>query len=242
VSNYIVNQIQSGQGRNGTQALFSQISQSGCCGTNSQSGVDGATTQDPYLLQPSTEPPGIDGDVYLSYWLKFQPDLTQKMTPQTWRVFFEWKTAGDYRVSANVVTYGNVAPYWDVRGDNIANGDLQPETFWTTTNNTVPVPVNQWFKFEVFWHRSGSFGDSSGRVWMAVNGQIIADIRNATRPDVNTSMMGRNHVSINRIMVNQLYSGSPYPIYQWVDDLQIWKGFPTAAAGDRWYDPPYAPH
>ena len=27
-----------------------------------------------------------------------------------------------------------------------------------------------------------------------------------------------------------------------IDDVQIWQGFPTAASGDPWYDPPYAPH
>jgi len=43
---------------------------------------------------------------------------------------------------------------------------------------------------------------------------------------------------INRIMVNSLHSGGRFPIYQWVDDIQIWTGgFPTATD-----DPPYAPH
>ena len=31
-------------------------------------------------------------------------------------------------------------------------------------------------------------------------------------------------------------------IYQWTDDIQMWKGWPTAKQGDAWYDPPYAPH
>jgi hypothetical protein len=31
-------------------------------------------------------------------------------------------------------------------------------------------------------------------------------------------------------MMPNLYSGSAYPIYQWVDDLQIWDGFPPDAS------------
>jgi len=53
---------------------------------------------------------------------------------------------------------------------------------------------------------------------------------------------GVNNAPINRIMVDQLYSGTAYPIYQWHDDLQIWSAFPSASSGDAWYDPPYAPH
>jgi hypothetical protein len=53
--------------------------------------------------------------------------------------------------------------------------------------------------------------------------------------------MGTNGSPIIRIFVNQLYSGSTYPIYQWIDNVQIWATFPTVSSGDAWYDPPYAP-
>jgi hypothetical protein len=43
-------------------------------------------------------------------------------------------------------------------------------------------------------------------------------------------------------MMPNLYTQHAVPWYQWVDDVQIWGGFPTAAPGDPWYDPPYAPH
>jgi len=92
------------------------------------------------------------------------------------------------------------------------------------------VPVGQWFKLEVYWKRSST----NGRIWAAVNGTVIADKTGST--------MGPNGSRIDRIMMNQLYSGSAYPIYQWVDDVQMWSTFPTAASGDAWYDPPYAPH
>ncbi len=105
------------------------------------------------------------------------------------------------------------------------------EEFWRVDNTTVPVPVGQWFKLEVYWKRSSG---SDGRVWMAVNGQVIGDQYG--------SNVGANGSPINRIMSSQLYSGSVYPIFQWVDDLQIWSTFPSASPGDVWYNAPYAPH
>lgn len=220
VGNYMFNQIQTVTGHNGspTLALYQQISQSGCCGTGPQGGHP---AQDPLMLQPA----GETSDLYISYWLKYQPDLAQKMTDPNWRVVFEWKTAGDYRVIASVVTWGlgaggvSVPLSWEIIGDNEANGGLPYQRFWDVYNTTVPVPAGDWFKFEVFWHRSSG---SDGRVWMAVNGQMIVDHYGPN--------MGVNSAPINRIMMPNLYSSTSYPIYQWVDDVQIWDGFPPDAA------------
>ena len=126
---------------------------------------------------------------------------------------------------ASVVTWGlgaggvSVPLSWEIVGDNEANGGMPYQRFWDVYNTTVPVPVGEWFKFEVFWHRSSG---SDGRVWMAVNGQVIVDHYG--------SNMGVNNASINRIMMPNLYSSTSYPIYQWVDDVQIWDGFPSDAA------------
>jgi hypothetical protein len=220
VGNYMFNQIQTVTGHNGspTRALYQQISQSGCCGTGPQGGHP---AQDAFTLQPA----GETSDLYISYRLKYQPDLAQKMTDPNWRVVFEWKTAGDYRVIASVVTWGlgaggaSVPLSWEIVGDNNANGGLPYQRFWDAYNTNVPVPVGEWFKFEVFWHRSSG---SDGRVWMAVNGQVIVDHYG--------SNMGVNNAPINRIMMPNLYSSTAYPIYQWVDDVQIWDGFPSDAA------------
>jgi hypothetical protein len=211
IGNYMVNQIQTVTGHNGTptQALYQQISQSGCCGTNPQGG---GATQDPFMIQPVSE----TSDLYISYWLKYQPDLA---TNPNWRVVFEWKTAGDYRVLVELITWGGPPLSWRVLGDNNANGGLPYQIFWDLYNTTVPVPVGVWFKFEVFWHRSSG---NDGRVWVAGNGQVIFDHYGPNR--------GVNNAPINRIMMPNLYSSAPYPIYQWVDDVQIWDGFPSDAA------------
>jgi hypothetical protein len=268
VSRYIVNELQSEIVRGGARALYSEILESGCCGPTWQLG---GPTQDPYVLEPyglgAQRDPALEGDLYLSYWLRFQDNLEALMgegdcslnanIAYHWRVPFQWKTAGDYRVIFGVLRDRNPAPdtcdftgplYWAVGGDNDANWYLydapagrceppltrcvpQPTNVWGAENRSVPVPVGQWFKLEFFWHRSSGSG---GRVWIAVDGQVVFD-----RYGPNTGEWDR---PIDRIMITQLYSSTRYPIYQWVDDLQIWSGFPTAEPGDPWYDPPYATH
>jgi hypothetical protein len=227
ISNYIVNDIHTVAGRSGgaTRVLYTLMKQTGCTGTASQEATS-CSAQDPYLLQPTSEP----GDLYISYWRKIDPTLAQKLV-HGWHVLFEWKTTGDYRVIAQIVNYGGVAPYWEIRADNVANGGLANQEFWRVNNRSVAVPLGEWFKFEVFWHRSPG---SDGRVWMAVNGQKIVD---KFGPNI-----GVNGNPINRIFLTQLYSAASYPLEQWTDDIQIWSGFPSARPGDPWYDGVYGPH
>ncbi len=222
VGNYMLNRIETVTGHKGnpTQALYSEITQRG---DNS--------TQNVFLLQPASE----QGDLYVSFWLKYQADLVQKMTPQNWRALFEWKTGGDYRMVAYVASWGDgcggIKPngplFWRIQGDNNANGGLPIQEFWRVENCAIAVPVYEWFKLEGFWHRSSGV---DGRIWWAVNGQVIADHRGPN--------MGVWNAPINRIFVPPLYSDTPYPIYQWVDDLEIWDGFPPVVGNN----PPYAPH
>jgi hypothetical protein len=226
ITNYIVNDIQTVTGRSGaaTRALHALMNQTSCTGTASQNGSP-CSAQDPYLLQPTSEP----GDLYISFWRKLDPTLPQKLI-NGWHVVFEWKTTGDYRINAQVVNYGGVAPYWQITADNVANGGLPAQEFWRVTNQSVPVPIGQWFKFEVFWHRSNG---TDGRVWMAVNGQKILD---KFGPNI-----GVNGNPIDRIFLTQLYTAATYPLEQWTDDIQIWSGFPIAKAGDPWHDGVYGP-
>jgi hypothetical protein len=157
--------------------------------------------------------------------------------PQHWRFVFSWKTGsavgvddGDYRVILNAASWNRPGvpqpgmPHWEVRADNAAGADPEYVEFWRAENRTVPVPLGEWFKFEAFWHRSTG---NDGRIWMAVNGQVIVE------------RFGPNRIAkdINRIYLSGVYSGEPYPLYQWLDDLQIWSGFPPECA-----DPPCAPH
>ena len=223
LGNYVHNALETVAGRNGgnTRALYSHVQQS----------VGGATenwnsTQSSFQIHPG---PNGQGDLYLSYWLQFQPDLVARMTENGWagRVVSDWKTGsgtgggGDYRVVFSV--FGDGAAnrlYWHIKGDNVANGGLPEQIFWEQTNSNVPVPVGRWFRVEVFVHRSAG---SDGRVWVAVDGQQIFNRLG--------SNIGVNGLPWNRIMPFLNYStGQILPAYQWVDDVELWDRFPAHAS------------
>ena len=222
VGNYVFNQLQTVTGPKGnqTKAMYSQVTQRG-----------GDSTQNPFILLPTSDVP----ELYISQWIKFQPDFLTKLNGgDQWRDLFEWKTYApgadtDYRVELQIINYGGgSSPRWMMRGDGWVPSYQE---YWRIENTSIPIPMGQWFKLEVYWKRSSG---SDGRVWMAVNGQVIGDHFGPNKGPANAP--------INRIMVNQLYTGGALPAYQWVDDLQIWSTFPSASSSDAWYDPPYAPH
>ena len=235
IGDWMYNEVQSAVGPKGntTRVLYSEVKQSGCCGTDGQGG---GSTQDALHLLPGGEMP----DVYISKWMKFQPNLAENLKAGgPWRVVFEFKEGGGsvggggaFRGILSVVYRTEMsAPQWQVTWDNDANGGLPLQRFWRAENASLPVPIGEWFKLEVFWHRAK---DNTGRVWFAVNGKVIDDHYGPT--------IGVNNTPVGRIFVNQVYTGAPYPIYQWTDDIQVWKGWPTAKQGEAWYDPPYAAH
>ena len=201
VNSYVFNDIQRVTGPRGEQTavLYSEVRKRG-----------GGATQTPYLIAPSTT--ALQGDLYVSYWIKLQPDLLERLGPKSWRVLFEWKTNAQDRLITYIYTDGLNRPYWDLKADNLSGSAIR--TFWETANHTAPVPVGEWFKFEFFWHRSSQ---RDGRVWQAINGQVVFDHFGP--------VLGGND-PIDRIMLTQVYAGGTVPLYQWVDDVEIWDGFP----------------
>lgn len=213
---YMFNELQSvaGAGSCTNRVLYMELTKS----------VGGATkntaaTQNVYQITPGVSG---QGDLYIRYRLKLQPDLLAKMTTTSWagRVVTDWKTTGDYRVILSIFGDGKRL-YWNARLDNVANGGLPEQIFWQQNNYTVPVPVGEWFKVEVFVHRSHN---ADGRVWMAANGVKLFD-RFGSNYGVNNNVW-------NRVMPFLNYSTNQVlPAYQWVDDLEIWDTFaPDAAA------------
>ncbi len=201
--NYIRNKIITVKGYDGnpTRVMFSRILK-----------ADKGCTQDPYIMMDAVE----EGDLYVSYRLKFPEDLAKLLGDSSnddgWCTFFEWKTSGDYRIAAYVYV-DEGAPYWYVHGDNVAKDRYgRYREFWEEENKSLPVPENKWFLVEIFWHRSKG---KDGRFWWAIDGHVVADHH------------GPNKKSrpINRIMLFTVYSGQ-YPLTQWVDDIEIWDGFP----------------
>ncbi len=237
ISNYVVNQLQTVTGHTGssTTALYQ--------GTLGSSYEGSTSRQDPYVITPDVTAP--QGDLYIREWINVEPDLKTQLIPGQfpdgswgdWRVIAEWKTGGqamggttgcvpgaptyggDYRIIVFIIMDNNGNLFWRVQGDNNANGNLPVTTFWQIDDHSIPVPVGQWFKFEWFWHRSSG---SDGRVWAAINGQVIADRYG--------SNIGAYNCQINRIVPHTVYTGGHLPAYQWVDDLEIWNTFPADAS------------
>ena len=232
IQQYMRNRVETVPGPRGSPArvLYQEISKN----VNGQAPMGGSAAQNEFQFLP------IDNtdELYVSYWMKLQPDLVEKMTHLppgpgiggggTWRAIFAFKTGGqkedgspqnngDYRVEAYVMTYESNTPYWVVLGDNNAGGGAPLTSYWRVANRTLPVPLGRWFKFEIYWKRSD---DDSGRVWAAVDGHTIADRRGPN--------MGARKLPINRIMAPMLYTGQRMPAFQWVDDVQVWSGIPSA--------------
>jgi hypothetical protein len=237
IGSYMFNRIETVTGPKGnqTRALYQEISRN----VNGTEPMGTSIAQNEFDLHPT----GETSDLYVSYWVKLQPDLVEKMTNLpagpgiinggTWRAFFAFKTGtqkpvtgplndpmnnGDYRVEVYVLTFGGNTPFWAVLADNNAGGHAPLVNSWVVLNRTVPVPVGGWFKFEFFLHRSNG---ADGRVWVAANGNVIADHYGPN--------MGAWNLPINRIMTPILYTGSRMPVYQWIDDLEIWDGFPPVS-------------
>ena len=203
-SEYIQNSIVTMDGHDGnpTKVMHSKILK-----------ADKSWTQDPYILETTSE----NGDLYVKYWLKFPKNLADALGDGTnddgWCTFFEWKTSGDYRIAAYVYVEEDGKPYWYVHGDNVAKDNFGAyKEFWYEENKKIPVPEDEWFLVEFFWHRST---EDDGRFWWSINKKVIVD------------HYGPNKLvePINRIMLFTVYA-EKYPFEQWVDDVEIRDNFP----------------
>jgi len=145
--------------------------------------------------------------MYVRYWLKLQPNLPDVLT---WRLIMEWLN-GDYRWGVYIYRDKNdkTKPYWHVKGQYLKKPGRP--NHWQVSNKDVPVPLDTWFKFEVFWvHSAGP----DGRVWVAIDGQTICDYKgpNKVRNGIGAWCIFKNYGSIG--------SG------QWIDDLALYDRIP----------------
>ena len=169
---------------------------------------DTGVTQCPYEILNIKE--GTK-DLYIKYWIKL--DSASLTEPDMWRTFFEWKTkdyanGSGFRLISYVYTDDDGAPYWHWQGDK------NPESqIWEIDNKDIPVPMNEWFLTEFYWHWSE--GDDGRALWK-INGEIIGDHYGPTT---------RNSKPIGFIMLTQIY-GNANPKHQWIDDIEIWDSIP----------------
>lgn len=218
IKNYITNEIRQVPGPNGSLVyeLFTDLK------IKPPPGI--GVAQSPLLINRPWDKGDVT-DLYITYWFKFQPDLVERLDNTVpsgnWRVLFEFKTGGynntyegDYRIQTTVIKGSDNKLYWIAKGDNLA-GLFPRVDYWTDKNNTLPVPVGEWFKFEVFWHRSNN---NDGRYWNAVNGKILFDHYGPNMGDFN--------LPINRIFIVNAYSGGTPNIQSEITGLEIWSNFP----------------
>ncbi|WP_292992826.1 hypothetical protein [Nitrosomonas sp.] len=220
IGNYITNQIRPVTGPKGNvvNELFQNVKIKGAVG---QAGSQAALL----INRPSSK--GDVKDLYITYWFKYPADMVDKLdsavSSGNWRTQFAFKTGGyagnedygDYRININILKGIDGNLYWLTKGDNLANGPFPGVTYWREENHTVPVPLDKWFKFEVYWHRSSG---SDGRFWAAIDGEKLVDYHGST--------MGEYNLPITRIMVNDAYSGGYPTVESHSTELEIWDGFP----------------
>ncbi|MBE7526016.1 MAG: hypothetical protein HRU77_10750 [Gammaproteobacteria bacterium] len=222
IGNYITNEIRSVTGPDGrpVNELFQQV--------KIKSPVGAGGTQAPLVINRPWNIGDVD-NLYISYQFKYQADFETQLDSTVpggnWRTHFEFKTGGynnswpgDYRITIYVYKGSDGKLYWATKGDNVANGPFTPTDYWIETNHAVPVPVDKWSKFEVYWHRSGG---SDGRYWAAIDGQVIVDHHGPNMGDYN--------LPITRIFVSNPYSGGNVSVDNHMTGLEIWNDFPCGA-------------
>lgn len=171
---------------------------------------DVQVTQAPYQINGIIENPK---ELYIRYWMKTD-DLSLQGN-DTWRAIWTYKTKkyasnrDGFRMIAFMATDIKGNSYW------MLQGDINPETpIWQVVNDKIPLIMGEWFKVE--YHVKWSNG-SDGYASMKVNDQLIGEHSGRTTA---------NNDDLDFIMLTQVY-GSNYPMYQWVDDVEIWDGVPT---------------
>ncbi len=191
-------ELQTVTGRRGgqTRALYQQ--------ENYSTGV----TQCPYEILDIRDG---TGDLYIKFWIKL--DRVSLYQPDMWRTYFEWKSkqyaeGAGFRLISFIYTDKDGIPYWHFQGDK------NPEhPVWEIDNRNIPVPADEWFGNEFYWHWSN--GDD-GVAWWKVNGQLIGEHHGPTT---------RNGKPVDFIMIGQIY-GNANPKHQWIDDIEIWNAVP----------------
>lgn len=211
LNEYFDTHIETVRGHDGlnTRALYQSLTQEAS-----------RLTQSWYEVYYSSPSAAADGDVYFKYWMKLPEDFKESMGPKNWRSFIFWKTSNDdYRIEAYINTTPNInngMPYWHIHGDQFTTVDGNYKVDWDVRNVDVAVPIGEWFLVEFFWHRSTG---SDGRVFWAVNGKVIANHHGPNYGDYN------GH--INRVSPFGVYTTpAVYPARQWIDDVEVWDGFP----------------
>ena len=201
INEYIENKIENVIGIDGkpTKALHQIIKKK-----------DTEATQSPYVIYTDNQE---QKRLYIRYSLKFPSTLSDLLGENGWLTFCEYKTKYDNRLAFYIYSDNNKRLTWHLHSDNISAKEnyKSRKEYLYRNNKKIAVPQGEWFDIEIFWNRSTK---QDGRIWWAVNGQIISDYHGQTKVKE----------PIHEIMFFTNYSNNP--IDQWVDNIEIWDNFP----------------
>ena len=163
LNQYIEEKIVSVNGPFGpTQALYVNVKKGGA-----NQGCSSVRSNFVIFVHPD-EPLNKQG--YIKYWLKLQDNLETVMKEGSrWRLVIEWKASDEYRFSLNIGYQDKL--YW------YAEGKFNYKLDWKAFNTNTPVPVGEWFLFEVFY----KLDPTDGRLLVIVDGQTIIDYTGRTK-------------------------------------------------------------
>jgi hypothetical protein len=139
----------------------------------------------------------------------------------------EWKETGhpgagaaDYRFNVFLkrsASHGSRIQ-WCARAEF---GDYQGAPVNWQYVSTAPVPIGQWLFLEVFWNQH----PTSGRLWFAINDDVIFNHRGRTQLDSPFFVYWpfKIYVGDDRLITQR------GPLFQWIDDVRFYDNFPPPA-------------
>jgi len=171
-------------------------------------GDDPALSRNQYNMYPSST--NNFDQMYVKYWIKFQPDLDTIMPENSWRMMMEWYESGDdYVFNLMVIkTAGDGKMKWKLTGRIVKPTS---EYDWVEINDQVQVPVGEWFLLEVFWKHSS---DPDGQVFVKVNHEEVFN------------HMGRNRLNSGILAYSPFKCYGRTGYYQWIDEFEVWDNLP----------------
>ncbi|HEV7609896.1 MAG TPA: family 16 glycoside hydrolase [Steroidobacteraceae bacterium] len=210
-----------------------------------QPAPDGAQPQIPLAIRPRNTF-SEQHDLYMRFWLEY-PNAFTDDPDDYWQMPWQFVTDGAH-VSGNdddlrVSVIGTRSPafngepcadatdgqwHWIVQADQHGSQPTAPP-LWQKCSGTSTVPTGRWFKVEIFLHRATS-ATANGRVWVAIDGHEVLDFNSNVDSTKALANMYAAGSPISRMNLPQMYGGDVWPRDQYVDDLEIWDGFPGNAS------------
>lgn len=167
---------------------------------------------------------------FVRYWTKLQPDLdTIVGTGDESRVYYLMETKdrdlgsqgtdegfSSFRTNVGLARDDDGRLYWVATGEQV---QPEREIVWQSRNDTVEVPLGEWFLVEAYLRR----GSPDGRLYFAVDGQTVFDV-SAPMSHLDDP---QPHLfwSIFKLYHDPAWWASG-PTEQWYDDVELWSSFP----------------